>query len=401
MKHRLVICWLLLSLVAACSAPVKRPASAVKSAPTRKEDPLERYWRTQAARLGLNSLVVLRDNVRDIWNEPRKLREGVFYPKAQAAFPPSGSGWFPPRTCCSFPGRRCAAVDGVPPTPWVELRFIAVKAARHWQYRYFSSGVGANAAFVADARGDPGCTGRRLWFRIEGRVAGPDLGFVVHEPVVVKGEDPRHAPLPNVEVLERAVTGPREELHHVAVYHLLQHKERARPVALRLLGSKEARLRLAAATLLWRTDLKLVATLLKDPDERVRRDVREQFARQGPRHDERQRLMAEVLGPLDAGGPDAGTTAPDVAGSAATGTLKWRAPLGLAACDDFLVKYERCAFTRAPPVTHKAFRHAIDTLRESYHKAARAPGTRKMVARSCREIAVIIKKAMATFNCQW
>ncbi len=297
---------LVVAVVAAgCSAPVK-PAQTSKVRPRVAPAPLERYWRAQAAMLGLNSLVVLRDNVRDIWHEPRKLREGVVYPRAHASFPAGGSGWFPARPCCSYPDHRCPAVNGVPPAPWTELRFIAVKAARHWQYRYFSAGVGANATFVADARGDPGCTGRWLWYRVKGRVAGGDPRFVRTEPVVIKGEDPREAPLASVEVLERALAGPRLELHHVAVYHLLQHRERARPLALRLLRSRVARLRLAAATLLWRTDLKLVATLLKDTDAGVRADIIERFRRPGDRQAERRRLLDEVLGTRDASEPDAG-----------------------------------------------------------------------------------------------
>lgn len=282
-----------LVLVAACGGPARvDPAPGPRKAKPGPRPPktLEEYRRVVLGLGALEALKHIRESARRYWEGDIKKR-----------FPARGAGWFPPTPCCSFRGRRCPAVAGDLPAPWRDLRFSALKKPRRFQYRFFSSGEGKDSTFVADARGDTGCNGQRVWFRLRGRVEGKDLRFVADGPDVVRGEDPRKTPLAGVELLSRALTGTSEELHEQALEDLQRHKARARPLGLKLIKHKEVRLRRAAATLLWRLDLDRVAPLLLDPDRTLRSELIEKFARPGPRHPRRLRHLAAVLEDGDAG----------------------------------------------------------------------------------------------------
>jgi len=226
---------------------------------------------------------------------------GVF--KARR-FPAKGSGWFPASPCCSYRHRSCPGVKGEAPPPWSDMSWLSLKGSRYFQLRYFSSGVAEKSTFVADAKGDIDCDGRVTWFRVRGRVTGKELKVEVGELEVRKGRDPRQAPLAAVEVLHRVLTGDEAILHAWALRDLEKHGSRARPVALKLINSKEARLRSAAARLMWKGpvgDLPLLAALLRDPDEDLRRDMVHEFALRGKKRPQLLPHLAALLLDKDAG----------------------------------------------------------------------------------------------------
>lgn len=298
----------LFSMGVSC-APAPRPATpapATKPAWTRTAD-LTAYRRQVLARQGLAMLEALGDQARKSYKRETWDSSGSLLPRR---FAHSLPGWYPARPCCSYSGRRCPAVEKVPPV-LNDLGIGALKKPRRFQLRYFSSGTGERSTFVADARGDMGCDGRLTWFRIRGRVElkGAKQRVVqISPPEVVRGVDPRKAPLAGKALLEQALRGDDADLHFRAVHDLCKHGPPVtRALARRLVKSPRTRLRRAALSLFWRTwhepgmwrvpseDLPLMAPLLRDPDRDLRRKVIEQFAWFGKDRAELLRYLAALL----------------------------------------------------------------------------------------------------------
>ncbi len=237
----------------ACSAPAPTP----KPAPTpstrpagERPGPIAAYRRQVLARQGLAMLDELGHRAVKTWKRETWDSNGSLLAQR---FTRSLPGWYPSRPCCSFSGRRCPPVEKIP-SVWDDLSVAALKRPRHFQLRYFSSGVGEKSSFVADARGDVGCDGQLVWFRIRGHVTKRSGKHHVQlsPPEVVRGEDPREAPMATVKVLGQVLRGDEPLLHGQALKDLGKHPAGSvRSMGRALLEQKEERLRRAALTLLW------------------------------------------------------------------------------------------------------------------------------------------------------
>ena len=318
-----------LILAAGCGPPtavVRSPTPAKKVVVKQlRLSPLDSYRQTVLGLQALRALEELGEGARDAWK--RETWDGSGERKVRR-LPASSDGWLPSAPCCSLRDRVCPAVSGDLPGSWRALHFAPLMKPRPFQYRYFSAGRGAGSTFVADARGDVGCRGILSWFRVRGRLVvekrkvdiarpvfakggPPQLTVQLDGPEIVRGPDPRKAPLASVEVLTAALTGADELLWAQALTDLQRHGvAAAREVATRLIKSEKVSQRRAATTLFWRwpastappseSQLKLLASLLGDPDPKLRAEMIEQFARRGKKQPELLVFLAPLLSDLDA-----------------------------------------------------------------------------------------------------
>lgn len=98
--------------------------------------------------------------------------QGTLLPKR---FPKGSTAWTPETPCCKQPGRMCKADATLwKQAPWPSL-FFQMTEAHRYQWRFSSSGSGAKASYVAEARGDLGCNGTYSSYKITGKVVGKAL----------------------------------------------------------------------------------------------------------------------------------------------------------------------------------------------------------------------------------
>jgi hypothetical protein len=108
-----------------------------------------------------------RSGVERIYLGVQTFREDHASDGKRFAFPRS-TDWTPARSCCGQPNDKCAPdpVAFRAPT-WQALNFT-VDDPHYFQYRFTSSGKGAAAKFVIEARADLDCDGEFSLYRREG-----------------------------------------------------------------------------------------------------------------------------------------------------------------------------------------------------------------------------------------
>ncbi len=96
---------------------------------------------------------------------------------AQGAYPVGDAPLTPATACCPQPDKKCPT----DPAAWRVAPFAAlgfrIDEPHAFQYAY----TGTRNTFTARAVGDPGCTGKPVEYRIEGRMqqGNPDVTAVV------------------------------------------------------------------------------------------------------------------------------------------------------------------------------------------------------------------------------
>jgi hypothetical protein len=74
---------------------------------------------------------------------------------------------------------------------------------------------------------------------------------------------------------------------------------------------------------------------------------------------------------------------------------------GVAACDDFLKKYEACVTSKIPDAQRTTFQGQLDQMRKVWSDAAKAPGAKETLESTCKQSAEQIKPAMSGFGCSF
>ena len=72
---------------------------------------------------------------------------------------------------------------------------------------------------------------------------------------------------------------------------------------------------------------------------------------------------------------------------------------GVAACDDFLKKYEACVTSKVPAAQKAAFQGQLEQMRKAWSDAAKAPGAKATLESTCKQSADQMKAAMSAFGC--
>ena len=96
----------------------------------------------------------------------------------------------------------------------------------------------------------------------------------------------------------------------------------------------------------------------------------------------------------------AATPAASPAATAATTTASG-GDIGVAACDDFLKKYEACVSGKVPAAAQATFKTSLDTWRSSWKQLAGTPSGKAGLATACKSALEQAKTSLASYNCSW
>ena len=75
--------------------------------------------------------------------------------------------------------------------------------------------------------------------------------------------------------------------------------------------------------------------------------------------------------------------------------------IGVAACDDFLKKYEACVSGKVPAAAQATFKTSLDTWRSSWKKLAETPQGKAGLEAACKSALDQAKTSLASYNCSW
>ena len=75
--------------------------------------------------------------------------------------------------------------------------------------------------------------------------------------------------------------------------------------------------------------------------------------------------------------------------------------IGVAACDEFLKKYEACVSGKVPAAAQATFKTSLDTWRSSWKKLAETPQGKAGLEAACKSALDQAKTSLASYNCSW
>jgi len=96
----------------------------------------------------------------------------------------------------------------------------------------------------------------------------------------------------------------------------------------------------------------------------------------------------------------AATPAASPAATAATTTASG-GDIGVAACDDFLKKYEACVSGKVPAAAQATFKTSLETWRNSWKQLAQNPQGKAGLAQACKAAADQAKTSLGSYGCTW
>ena len=73
--------------------------------------------------------------------------------------------------------------------------------------------------------------------------------------------------------------------------------------------------------------------------------------------------------------------------------------VGIAACDDFLKKYEACVTSKVPDAQRATFQSQLDQIRKAWTDAAKNASTKATLDSGCKQTGDQMKAAMSSFGC--
>jgi hypothetical protein len=73
--------------------------------------------------------------------------------------------------------------------------------------------------------------------------------------------------------------------------------------------------------------------------------------------------------------------------------------IGIAACDDFLKKYEACVTSKVPAAQQATFQGQLDQMRKAWSDAAKNASAKPTLENGCKQSAEQMKTAMSGFGC--
>lgn len=75
--------------------------------------------------------------------------------------------------------------------------------------------------------------------------------------------------------------------------------------------------------------------------------------------------------------------------------------VGVAACDDYLAKYEGCVAKRVPSQNRSAFEEHLRRTRAAWKAMAQNPGARPGLSQACELALETARSTMAEYRCDW
>jgi hypothetical protein len=74
---------------------------------------------------------------------------------------------------------------------------------------------------------------------------------------------------------------------------------------------------------------------------------------------------------------------------------------GVAACDDFLKKYEACVTSKVPAAQRATFQTQLDQTRKTWTDLAKNPSTKSALEGSCKQTSDQLKAALQNYGCSF
>ena len=74
--------------------------------------------------------------------------------------------------------------------------------------------------------------------------------------------------------------------------------------------------------------------------------------------------------------------------------------VGIAACDDFLEKYEACV-AKMPSASQQAVKDSIVQMRTAWKAGAADANSRSALETACKSSADSMKQSMSAYGCSW
>lgn len=85
---------------------------------------------------------------------------------------------------------------------------------------------------------------------------------------------------------------------------------------------------------------------------------------------------------------------------AMTGTARAQST-GIAACDDFLQKYDTCVTSKLPEAQRATYKAQLDQTRKMWVDMAKNPSTKPAMEGSCKQTMEAIKASLQSFGCSF
>jgi hypothetical protein len=76
-------------------------------------------------------------------------------------------------------------------------------------------------------------------------------------------------------------------------------------------------------------------------------------------------------------------------------------PIGVAECDEYVNKYEKCVTENAPVASRAQLKQNVDAMRSSWQQAAAKPAAAAGLAQGCKQALATAKTALASYGCNW
>lgn len=108
---------------------------------------------------------------------------------------------------------------------------------------------------------------------------------------------------------------------------------------------------------------------------------------------------APAATPAPAAAPAA--TPPPAATTAAPAATASADRIGIAACDDYLDKYQACVADKVPAEARASFESSLAATRSSWKSMAGNTATSASLETACKQAVESTKQAMASYGCQF
>ena len=73
--------------------------------------------------------------------------------------------------------------------------------------------------------------------------------------------------------------------------------------------------------------------------------------------------------------------------------------IGVAACDEFLTKYEACLSAKVPAAQQATFKAQVDAMRNGWVEAAKNASTKASLEPACKQVGEQMKTALQAYGC--
>jgi hypothetical protein len=74
---------------------------------------------------------------------------------------------------------------------------------------------------------------------------------------------------------------------------------------------------------------------------------------------------------------------------------------GIAACDDFLTKYDTCVTSKLPEAQRATYKAQLDQTRKAWLDMAKNPSAKSTMEQSCKQTSDAMKASLQSFGCSF